>query len=206
MIQCCVCEDWFHSRVSTIWYQYHNIHCSIQHLGGGEVPEEYEEMVCDGCMASHDFLKPYKLCPPVRVGRGEKEEVVDVTNSEEGPSEVKDTAPDLNQGPMAVCSTESEVHTASETTAEDGGSSDGGREVKTDQVCELARRRKLSLGVAGSEDGAGYFSATWRTQLCNCPQCMVSWGQFLLPLFLSSLSSHCTPRTTVSFSWISLTQ
>ncbi|XP_072032460.1 putative E3 ubiquitin-protein ligase UBR7 [Amphiura filiformis] len=45
MIQCVVCEDWYHGR----------------HLGGVEVPdnEDYQEMVCCACMKRCDFLWAY---------------------------------------------------------------------------------------------------------------------------------------------------
>lgn len=45
MIQCSVCEDWFHGR----------------HLGS-PLPEEYAEMICDTCMVKADFLWTYS-CP-----------------------------------------------------------------------------------------------------------------------------------------------
>lgn len=42
MIQCCLCEDWFHER----------------HLGTA-VPSAYDEMICNDCMKSYEFLKLY---------------------------------------------------------------------------------------------------------------------------------------------------
>ena len=45
MVQCVICEDWFHGR----------------HLGGGEIPseEDYEELTCDSCMDRCTFLHFY---------------------------------------------------------------------------------------------------------------------------------------------------
>ena len=43
-----------------------------QHLGGGAPPEGYEEMACDSCMASHEFLEPYKMAVPVKVKESEQ--------------------------------------------------------------------------------------------------------------------------------------
>ena len=47
MIQCVVCEDWFHGR----------------HTNMGEEPlppeESYAEMICSGCVAKYDFLQSY---------------------------------------------------------------------------------------------------------------------------------------------------
>lgn len=153
-------------------------------------------MVCDCCMASRDFLKSYKLCSPVKVEGGEEgsgEEVVDVTTSEERSSKETHKDPSTATEHTAVSSDTG----AESTAAEDGGSTG---EVKTDQVCELAQRRKVSLGVTGSDGGSGYFTATWRSQLCRCPQCIVSMinSHFIHsppipPLSIQSLytQTHC---------------
>jgi E3 ubiquitin-protein ligase UBR7 len=166
MLQCCVCEDWFHSR----------------HLGGGDVPEGYEEMVCDRCMASRDFLKPYKLCLVVKVGGGEEGEgevVVDVTGSEE--TSQKDSIPVDKDAPLAKndasCSNTEPGLPGQNVTEPVPPSPEGGAGCGRggeDQSCELARRRQQlpAVGQPGSEEGAGYFSATWRSQLCRCPLCM----------------------------------
>ena len=45
MLQCCVCEDWYHTT----------------HLGGSLVPEQFEEMVCRGCVGRFPFLAVYAL-------------------------------------------------------------------------------------------------------------------------------------------------
>ena len=44
MIQCTVCEDWYHGR----------------HLGS-KAPPDFSEMVCDSCMMRLGFLWPYRL-------------------------------------------------------------------------------------------------------------------------------------------------
>lgn len=45
MIQCVICEDWYHGR----------------HLGKTEPPAHFHEMVCRGCMDRHDFLWAYTI-------------------------------------------------------------------------------------------------------------------------------------------------
>ncbi|XP_047003014.1 putative E3 ubiquitin-protein ligase UBR7 isoform X1 [Schistocerca americana] len=50
MVQCIVCEDWFHGR----------------HLGQ-PMPEEYAEMVCSACVKQHNFLARYAAGPVVNV-------------------------------------------------------------------------------------------------------------------------------------------
>ena len=57
MIQCVVCEDWFHGR----------------HLNMGDtpLPEEssYTEMVCSGCVEKFDFLQSYSGLSVVKVSK-----------------------------------------------------------------------------------------------------------------------------------------
>nr|CAH7731899.1 unnamed protein product [Callosobruchus chinensis] len=43
MIQCIICEDWYHSR----------------HLGTTVPSDNFAEMICEGCMTKHDFLLHY---------------------------------------------------------------------------------------------------------------------------------------------------
>ena len=81
MIQCCVCEDWFHSRVSHVSIDpgIYLVSIYLQHLGGvGRPPEGYEEMVCDSCMAKHSFLEAYRLAPAEKVVKSEVSEDVRV--------------------------------------------------------------------------------------------------------------------------------
>ena len=150
----------------------------LQHLGGDDTPDGYEEMVCDRCMASHDFLKPYKLGSVVKVGGGEEEEKVDVTGSEETNKE--DSIP-VDKDSLVVkngtaCSrTEPDLCGKKPAPPSAEGGAGCGQDRRDDQWCELARRRRLiPLGESGREEGAGYFSGAWRSQLCRCPLCMVS--------------------------------
>lgn len=49
------------------------------------MPSFYEEMGCDACMRSHDFLRAYQLHPqPVRVGREKEEEEGSVNVTSDG--------------------------------------------------------------------------------------------------------------------------
>ena len=162
---------------------------SVQHLGGGDVPDGYEEMVCDSCMASHDFLKPYKLHPPVKVGGGGEGQEVDVTSSGDSSCathklSTEESKLEKKSHPLQPKKTDMESSSGGSREQQSAGPTDStavSTSATADQpsgsggVCELDRRRRLLLGVSGSsEEGAGYFSATWRSQLCRCHQCMVS--------------------------------
>lgn len=70
MIQCIICEDWFHSRVSVRGFMFPapNLICIFspllsvvkQHLGCAVVePEELQEMICEACMNKAPFLWTY---------------------------------------------------------------------------------------------------------------------------------------------------
>jgi len=45
MIQCCVCEDWYHDN-----------HLE---LDSDQAPADYEEMICVTCVRQHAFLLNY---------------------------------------------------------------------------------------------------------------------------------------------------
>ena len=182
MLQCCVCEDWFHSRVSLSTQQLatptsrvNHALCYLQHLGG-HTPSSYEEIVCDRCMKLRPFLQAYMLPPLVRVGK-EEEEVKEGGVSVEGEEE----------GGVSV-----------EGEGEEGAKSesgkDGGCEGEKSGGCELERRRRVggAVGKEGEEGrgGAGFFAAGWRELLCTCDSCKVGHGlsspvPSLLPLCLS---------------------
>lgn len=44
MLQCIVCEDWYHSK----------------HLGAKELPAKFEELICEQCVEKLDFVRYYK--------------------------------------------------------------------------------------------------------------------------------------------------
>jgi E3 ubiquitin-protein ligase UBR7 len=70
MIQCSVCEDWYHSK----------------HLGNPP-PPEYEEMVCDDCMRRNSFLRVYESSRQVHIDVDV--ETVDVEKQETNRKEEK---------------------------------------------------------------------------------------------------------------------
>ncbi|XP_076098227.1 putative E3 ubiquitin-protein ligase UBR7 [Mytilus galloprovincialis] len=68
MIQCIMCEDWYHGR----------------HLGFDELPENNvrTEMVCRGCMSKHDFLWAYTIqsLETQKLTSGETSDSIDVAS------------------------------------------------------------------------------------------------------------------------------
>lgn len=69
MIQCIICEDWYHTR----------------HLGV-EIPSaSYAEMICEGCVRQHEFLLHYDGLVVKKTSQESGEEVVEVTDTVETP-------------------------------------------------------------------------------------------------------------------------
>ena len=126
-----------------------------QHLQG-EAPPSYEEMVCDSCMVSCDFLRLYQLrTTPTRVAKE-------------------------NQSHSASSGNTSSVDITSESETGNGKDEAAGSHSKAapteapkDTLCELARRKEVLMQNPLDKKGAGYFDKTWRAQLCKCEKCKV---------------------------------
>ncbi|XP_073339539.1 putative E3 ubiquitin-protein ligase UBR7 [Pagrus major] len=162
MIQCVVCEDWFHNR----------------HLGCTVVdPEELQEMVCEGCMNKAPFLWTYAAhfaAPPViSVSHPEEEDVeVDV---EEGAEEERDTEPSQSR--------EEEPSTSAEHTKQEEAENRSPPCKRThDEMTGITAKattktvtcRLKELQVQGPErlrQGAVFWPYSWRSELCTCTSC-----------------------------------
>lgn len=70
MIQCCVCEDWFHR----------------EHIGLEDVDEDFEELTCRDCMQRLEFLWRYQKNVTVKETNEEKELDAEKTESEIPPA------------------------------------------------------------------------------------------------------------------------
>ena len=49
MVQCCMCEDW-----------YHDIHLGLE----GDLPGDFDEIICKDCVKRHSFLLNYQNITP----------------------------------------------------------------------------------------------------------------------------------------------
>lgn len=175
MIQCVVCEDWFHGR----------------HLGAAP-PEsgDFQEMVCQGCMRRCSFLWAY--APQLAVTRvaAEDEGVVsgdqEVTKSENGAPQdnthkeeiphlgkdaVKEVTAERTNEPCASSSSESSVQRALKNHFSAEAPSD----------CRL---RGLQAKQLVRRDTATYWPPNWRSKLCVCKDCMQMYSD-LDVLFLT---------------------
>ncbi|KAK2826070.1 hypothetical protein Q5P01_020284 [Channa striata] len=159
MIQCIVCEDWFHSR----------------HLGCTVVePEELQEMVCEACMNKAPFLWTYAAnfaVPPV-VSISDAEEEVEVEVEESGQKEE-----DCEPSQSGETSTSRE-HPKEEEVTNRGSPCKRTHEEMTGSPGKATTKtvacRLMELQVRGLErlrKGAVFWPYSWRSELCTCTSC-----------------------------------
>ncbi|XP_068110746.1 putative E3 ubiquitin-protein ligase UBR7 isoform X2 [Hyperolius riggenbachi] len=187
MVQCIVCEDWFHGR----------------HLG--TLPPEhvdFQEMVCQGCMERCTFLRAYnsKLGVPgvtkITPAETDQEEIkVDFVETAEAPNTPAITTEEVKvetSQPPEVKEEEKPSCTPSASTSSDQKPCNGETscavktEVKANSACKLEEFRK---GQGTALSSATYWPSSWRCQLCRCAECMKLYAEHGL-LFL--LDDHDT--------------
>ncbi|XP_059818755.1 putative E3 ubiquitin-protein ligase UBR7 [Hypanus sabinus] len=178
MIQCVVCEDWFHGR----------------HLGT-VLPDnvEYQEMVCRSCMKRCSFLWAYAThLAVIKATDGEnsapltklEDSNVDVcTVQENGDScnqkAVKTEESEAKQnGPSTSCTAEQ-----SEAVSDDEASCSVKEE---DAGCKLQQLRKRG-GM--QRDCATYWPHNWRNTLCTCPSCMNLYKELEISFLLDEFDT-----------------
>ncbi|XP_076833963.1 putative E3 ubiquitin-protein ligase UBR7 isoform X2 [Brachyhypopomus gauderio] len=165
MIQCIVCEDWYHSK----------------HLGCAVVEsEELLEMVCETCMNRAPFLWTYAATsafPPVsNVSLCKEDADTTVVKDEEG-----------KMAALRPCRSElDEASTSQGCQREARPVTNGVGGVSHKRTHEEMERHpakcpsetvqcKLKLlkekGVGRPRVGAVFWPYTWRTELCNCTSC-----------------------------------
>eukprot|EP00116_Pleurobrachia_bachei_P004814 sb/3465076/ len=176
MIQCVVCEDWFH-----------DVHI------GTTVPEPYEEMICGTCIGINPFLSHYALPkPPVLdVGKSpENDTPVDTVSGYDNLKSDEDGKSSASQKslekPDSVAitensdspKTESDVNEKGSTTTEHNlVSSTSGPE--TPETSEPSAKRKRlnackldSFPTTELEKRAYFFNDQFRGNLCKCDKCI----------------------------------
>ncbi|XP_075804403.1 putative E3 ubiquitin-protein ligase UBR7 [Microtus pennsylvanicus] len=181
MIQCVVCEDWFHGR----------------HLGA--IPPEsgdFQEMVCQACMKRCSFLWAYAgQLAVTRVSAEDDglllnvdgvggQEVIKSENgshqdntqkedvSEHGKDAGKEVKAEQNNEPCTSSSSESDCQTVFKN-----------EKTKT-ELQSGCRLQELQASQFVKKDVATYWPLNWRSRLCTCQDCMKMYGE-LDVLFLT---------------------
>ncbi|KAK7077411.1 putative E3 ubiquitin-protein ligase ubr7 [Halocaridina rubra] len=141
MIQCCICEDWYHGRHQ-----------------GGQVPsgEDYAEMVCQDCLKKHQILAHYFGLAVTVVKSEETKESLNVSVELENLQKENIT----NNGQMQP----EEKEAKSSNDADVKSECKGNNSSKTG--CKLEGLIKQNL-----PEGAIFFPENWRQQLCTCDNC-----------------------------------
>ncbi|XP_066523403.1 putative E3 ubiquitin-protein ligase UBR7 isoform X2 [Hoplias malabaricus] len=157
MIQCIVCEDWYHSK----------------HLGCSVVDaEELLEMVCESCMNRAPFLWTYAAyysSPPVSskedkdttvMGDKEEKETVFYLGSNDEPSTSQGCQKEITSKGTSVLShkrTHEEMERCSLTSQS---------QMLTCKLKELKAKGSVRARV-----GAVFWPYCWRSKLCSCTDC-----------------------------------
>ncbi|XP_074145760.1 putative E3 ubiquitin-protein ligase UBR7 [Sminthopsis crassicaudata] len=185
MIQCVVCEDWFHGR----------------HLGA--IPPEsgdFQEMVCQACMKRCSFLWAYaaQLAVPTvtKIITAEDDGVLNVDGTEdqkviktENGTNNHESIPEesiLEKG--KVIREENKTEQVDEPSTSSGSESDlqtvsinEHQNTESHSVCKL---QDLRTKKYVKQDTATYWPHNWRNKLCTCSDCMKMYAD-LEVLFLT---------------------
>nr|XP_056707298.1 putative E3 ubiquitin-protein ligase UBR7 [Euleptes europaea] len=162
MIQCIICEDWFHGR----------------HLGA--VPPDsgdFHEMVCQACMDRCPFLWTYasQLAVPTVTKVTPAAEDGTVLNVEEVEEIKKENGAD--------CHEEGKVASSNEPSTSSG--SECSEAVKNEtSTCRL---RELQTKQHQKNNTATFWPHNWRSKLCTCNECM----KMYLDLEVLFLTDEC---------------
>ncbi|XP_041351094.1 putative E3 ubiquitin-protein ligase UBR7 [Gigantopelta aegis] len=145
MIQCIICEDWFHG-----------LHLECPPLDN----YDFDEMVCSTCMKKLDFLWAYTVSSTattlktenghdICVDVGETSENIDIPSNNRGDEE---KSQNVTAG-AEVATSEEEIPSTTEETS----------------VCKLEELQKREITVP---DTNAFWPKGFRSKLCRCPQCI----------------------------------
>ncbi|XP_049596065.1 putative E3 ubiquitin-protein ligase UBR7 [Syngnathus scovelli] len=148
MIQCVICEDWFHTR---------HLRCEV---------EELDEMVCEDCMNKAPFLWTYAAHLSVSPEQKEhKDEPVEEATKKEDfleSSEISHEEPSTSLEQKGTPSRSFPRKRSHEDMT------DCPRETNA-VACKL--KHFQSLHVSRPQQGAVFWPSTWRSLLCTCTSC-----------------------------------
>ncbi|NWU89048.1 MLO2 protein, partial [Upupa epops] len=182
MIQCIVCEDWFHGR----------------HLGA--VPPEsgdFHEMVCQACMNHCHFLWAYAsqlavfftyldlylpVPPLTKVNSLEDDGVVlkvEESECEEQTKEIKKESEVEPQEAKEENQTEqfNEPSTSSGSVCPEHESTDVLIQVITKNEAPVCKLKELQSKPYLKKDTATFWPSNWRSKLCTCEDCLKMYSE-----------------------------
>lgn len=176
MIQCCLCEDWYHGKHQ-----------------GDDVPqaEMYGDMICSQCLPKHQFLSYYVGLAVTVV---EEEEAKSAASPEKSPDTKTTDSPEKTVEAKSAGSPEKSSDAKSASNSEKSPIIITQEETKESEVCEQKEKTaELENKKDGKQDsaekpkesgclltnmtkqtlpkGALFLQSNWRQQLCSCDSC-----------------------------------
>ncbi|XP_017474473.1 PREDICTED: putative E3 ubiquitin-protein ligase UBR7 isoform X2 [Rhagoletis zephyria] len=198
MLQCTVCEDWFHLH-----------HLAVSKSAANLVEAEAcGEMICGDCMQKHQFLQDYTGLA-LKVIDDSDESTANITVTEETSvggdndnklrsdldksiSEIMNMNGDGKATPEETVQSDSEPHACDEEASDDSVPKAKRQKIEnhqeaveavnenTEEPCRRPKRKQLY------EEGATFWGNDWRTALCQCSQCLTLYKsekvEFLLDI------------------------
>ncbi|OWF55413.1 putative E3 ubiquitin-protein ligase UBR7 [Mizuhopecten yessoensis] len=158
MIQCVMCEDWYHGR----------------HLGSKDLPIDYEEMVCTGCMQKFDFLWAYNLYSQdtKTIKSEESTAVVDVggkRKSSNGPEGGDEKSQETS---LPTCKGDAKTNNCDTEPAAKKPKVEKSEDSTQQEAANSCLLKQLLNRDVLDRDCATFWKAGWRSKLCVCPNCM----------------------------------
>ncbi|XP_061551725.1 putative E3 ubiquitin-protein ligase UBR7 [Phycodurus eques] len=152
MIQCVVCEDWFHTR---------HLRCTVAE------PEELQEMLCEACMNKAPFLWTYAAHFAVSPEEDEEVDVVEVEEKRHvsGSSKISLEEPSTS---LEYKDQEGAATRSLPCKRSHDDMTDRPGETKT-ASCKL--KDLQAQNVARPRRGAVFWPSGWRSRLCTCTSC-----------------------------------
>ncbi|PON69022.1 zinc finger protein [Trema orientale] len=172
MIQCCICEDWFHE----------------EHLGlesSDEVPRDeegeplYEDFICGACSGVFSFLRLY----PQAIWAAEKQYAANISASKDK-NVVEDAQSGCGSGGLenniSPKKDSALVNAESESVPSDEGlllGENSGKDIDLTPTIDVSTHATCALGVdlvvtsPNVERKPMFLSKSWRDVLCKCERC-----------------------------------
>ncbi|XP_052041150.1 putative E3 ubiquitin-protein ligase UBR7 isoform X1 [Apodemus sylvaticus] len=181
MIQCVVCEDWFHGR----------------HLGA--IPPEsgdFQEMVCQACMRRCSFLWAYAAQlavtrisaeddgPLLNAAGVADQDVIKPENGGPPDDTLKEAVPEHGRDSGQEGKAEQDEEPCASSGSEPARQTVFKNENIKTEPQSSCRLQELQAKQFVKKDAATYWPLNWRSRLCTCRDCMKMYGE-LDVLFLT---------------------
>ncbi|XP_025090817.1 LOW QUALITY PROTEIN: putative E3 ubiquitin-protein ligase UBR7 [Pomacea canaliculata] len=163
MIQCVICEDWFHGR----------------HLNA-TVPEDFHEMICTCCMDKHSFLWAYQVDSPITELKKEEADIKVEVGLERREQISSETSSTMSNDVTANIFENTCVSSEEETKIEESEPMSKRLKRETQRESELKKEidgesecilKDLQQHLLSPKHCGTFWERTLETKLCRCAEC-----------------------------------